>query len=262
MLRSMLRLAFGKVGRPLLILAALGLLWAAWWVWPERPLRTVVIDRVMKEREDAAVSPTGMFALLSNIQSVNEGNYKTRVIDLRNGKEVISQQQLGNKRIRYFSNDEYLIYMESENQSHSFYIEEDRFTDHHWFDTTGMARYPASSDFSGWTLVEPDLSDYAISLKDRILSYLNFYFDDNKGEHIVADSISRCKSRKIRDWSWCGFTHHDKCWTQNHFSEPQIVLREWDISFARPPIWLWLLSGVCIGFVAAKSFANKQKPTA
>ena len=63
----------------------------------------------------------------------------------------------------------------------------------------------------------------------------------DQGRFDIYQRADWSRSRQIPGYRWCGFSAGDRGWTQNAWGEPEIILREWDVSFTKTPrtlIWL------------------------
>jgi hypothetical protein len=58
----------------------------------------------------------------------------------------------------------------------------------------------------------------------------------------IHENPSLSISRRIPSGNCCGFAENNRAWTQ-HSSGPQLILREWDVSYPQAPWWLWLSTG-------------------
>lgn len=270
MFRGLLRALFGRVGRTLLILFALGAAWGLWWVWPERPVREIAIDRTpdIETLEYATISPSGRMVLLSTAPAYGDNveMWHSRVVCLDDGSDVLDPKMIGHDKVVFDGFDEYVLLMSPEKKLRAYrtqYRQFENVSDHisHQF----SAKYCMDDYGFGWNACHQefitDKTSWISDLASRLFPTQPWF----SNSFLITHEHDRFPPRVIRGAFWCGFTWNDRGWTQNWRDEEKIILREWDLRPPKTPWWLWLTTGALSVVVVVPWFRAsrvRQNPVA
>lgn len=256
MFRRLPRFLATRVGRSLLILAALGLLWAAWWIWPERPLREIKLDAQIEEV--TSISPDGKLVALSDrmLRSLIPADPLSKVIRLDDGKTILNSEIIKRDYVTFDRRNQNILLCDDEGFVRYLGPTGKELDEVKMEPAIATAELHYAGSGFGWNAIPNGKMPLANQWWRQFLNWVRNNYQNESELYEVQNQINGAISRRIYGERWCGFAHNDRGWTADSDGFNHIILREWDVSFARPPFWLWLVSGVCVGYVFKGWMAN------